>query len=91
MLKERNDSTQGAILRSWLNLHVRPAFSGRILDIDLAVVQCCAKLHVPNPKSDRDALIAATSLVHGMVVVTRNVKDFESTGAQLYNPWQHSA
>ena len=44
-------------------------------------------LHVPNPQSDRDALIAATALVHGMTVVTRNVVDFERTGVEIINPW----
>src|SRR3990167_5834464 len=70
LLVERRDSAQGAILRSWLNAHVLPTFSERILNIDLAIVQRCAKLHVPNPQSDRDALIAATSLVYGMALVT---------------------
>lgn len=88
LLKERRDPTQGAILRSWLNAHVLPAFLERILDIDLAVVQRCAKLHVPDPSPDRDALIAATALVHGMTIVTRNVKDFEHIGVDLYNPWE---
>lgn len=87
LLVERRDATQGAILRAWLNAHVLPTFSGRILDIDTAVAQCCAKLHVPDPCSDRDSLIAATALVHGMVVVTRNVDDFIATGVDLLNPW----
>ena|ERR1700741_1067689 len=50
---------------------VLPSFSGRILVLDTAVAQRCASLHVPNPRSDREALIAATALVHGMTVVTR--------------------
>lgn len=87
LLVERRDSTQGSILRSWLNAHVFPAFLGRILDVDTAVAQCCAKLHVPDPCSDRDSLIAATALVHGMIVVTRNVDDFISTGVEILNPW----
>lgn len=86
--KERQDPSQGAILRTWINSHVLPAFSGRILNIDVAVSQRCAKLHIPDPKSERDALIAATALVHGMTVVTRNVKDFEGTGVALVNPWK---
>jgi predicted nucleic acid-binding protein len=85
--KERKDPVQGAILRTWLNSHVLPAFSERVLYIDLAVAQYCAKLHVPNPKSERDALIAATALVHGMTLVTRNVQDFYETGVSLHNPW----
>ncbi|MBA2652840.1 MAG: type II toxin-antitoxin system VapC family toxin [Tatlockia sp.] len=89
LLKERTDPPQGAILRSWLNTHVLPSFSERILDVDLAIVQRCARLHIPDRKSDRDALIAATALVHGMRVVTRNVQDFEQTGTELFNPWEN--
>jgi predicted nucleic acid-binding protein len=84
---ERRDPRQGAILRAWLDGHVLPAFDGRILAVDIAVAQRCARLHVPNPRSHRDALIAATALVHGMTVVTRNVADFESIGTEIFNPW----
>lgn len=87
LLVERRDPPQGAVLRSWLNAHVLPAFSERILPFDTAVAQCCARLHVPDPRSDRDAIIAATALVHGMTVVTRNVDDFEPTGVDVLNPW----
>ena len=80
LLVERRDRKQGAILRAWIEGHVLPSFFGRILAIDTAVAQRCASLHVPNPRSDRDALIAATALVHGMTVVTRNVSDFQATG-----------
>ncbi len=90
LLIERRDPTQGAILRSWLNIHVLPAFADRILPVDTAVAQCCAKLHVPDPRSDRDALIAATALVHGMTVVTRNVDDFVATNVDILNPWNMS-
>ena len=87
LLVERRDNAQGAILRSWLNTHVLPAFSDRILVVDTAIAQRCAKLHVPDPRSDRDAIIAATALVHGMTVVTRNVDDFKATGVEIINPW----
>lgn len=87
LLMERRDPTQGAILRSWLNNHIFPAFSERILPLDIAVAQRCAKLHVPDPRSDRDAIIAATAVVHGMIVVTRNVNDFKHTGVEMLNPW----
>ena len=76
------------MLRSWLEKQILPDFAGRILSIDASVARKCAALHVPNPKSYRDALIAATALVHGMTVVTRNAADFESTGVALLNPWQ---
>ncbi|MGC1181968.1 type II toxin-antitoxin system VapC family toxin [Legionella sp.] len=86
--KERKDPTQGAILRRWLDSHVLPSFSDRILNLDVAVALRCAKLHIPNPHSERDALISATALVHGLIVVTRNIKDFKETGVELLNPWE---
>ena len=70
-----------------LNNHVLPAFTGRILAVDTAVAQRSARLHVPNPRPVRDGLIAATALVHGMTVVTRNVTDFTPTGVTILNPW----
>lgn len=88
LLMERRDKEQGAILRTWMDRHVLPTFSGRILAIDTAVAQRCAALHVPNPRSDRDALIAATALVHGLTVVTRNVADFERMEVGVLNPWE---
>ena len=85
---ERKDATQGAVLRAWLEQHVLPEFSGRTLPIDTAVAQRCARLHIPDKRGERDALIAATALVHGMAVVTRNVVDFQPTGVTLLNPWE---
>jgi predicted nucleic acid-binding protein len=85
---EHKDAAQGAILRAWMNGQVLTRFSGRILPVDIAVAQRCAKLHVPDPKPERDAFIAATALVHGMTVVTRNVDDFKLTGVEVLNPWE---
>ena len=87
LLAERRDPSQGAIFRAWLDGHVLPAFSGRILVVDTAVAQRSARLHVPDPRPVRDGLIAATALVHGMVVVTRNTADFAPTGVRTLNPW----
>jgi hypothetical protein len=84
---ERKDSAQGAVLRAWLEQQVLPEFSARTLPIDTAVAQRCARLHVPDRRGERDALIAATALVHGMTVVTRNVGDFRLTGVGVFNPW----
>lgn len=53
----------------------------------MAIAQCCARMHVPDKRSERDALITATALTHGMTVVTRNVVDFEYTGGNILNPW----
>ena len=87
LLAERRDPTQGSVHRAWLDGHVLPAFTGRILAVDTAVAKRSARLHVPDPRPVRDALIAATALVHGMTVVTRNVADFEPTGVPILNPW----
>jgi len=88
LLAERRDPTQGVLLRHWLEQAVMPAFAGRILAVDAAVARRSAALHVPDPKPFRDGLIAATALVHSLVVVTRNLADFEATGMPLHNPWQ---
>ena len=87
LLAERKDPPQGGMLRAWLNDHVLPAFQGRILAVDTAVALRSAQLSVPDPCSLQDGLIAATALVHGMTVVTRNVADFMPTGVRLLNPW----
>jgi len=88
LLVERLDRKQGSILRAWIEGHVLRCFSGRILAIDTVGGQRCALLHVPNTRSDRNALIAATALVHSMTVVTRNVSDFQATGVPVLNPWR---
>lgn len=87
LLAERRDRQQGGLLRAWLEQQVLPAFTGRVLAVDLDVARKCAALHVPDPRAERDALIAATALVHRMTVVTRNGRDFASTGVSLLNPW----
>ncbi len=89
-LSEHRDPLQGNALRNWLDGHVLPTFAGRILPVDTAVARLCAKFHVPDPLPDRDALIAATALVNGMIVVTRNVSDFAPTGVEIINPWEYA-
>ena len=84
---ERRDPQQGAMLRSWLEDQVLPDFEGRILSVDIPVARQCATLHVPDRQAERDALIAATALVHGMQMVTRNTRDFERMGTNPLNPW----
>jgi predicted nucleic acid-binding protein len=88
LLMERRDAKQGSLLRQWLEQAVLPAFGGRILVVDAAVARRSAALHVPDPQPFRDGLIAATALEHNLVVVTRNLADFEATGVKLLNPWQ---
>ena len=87
LLLERRDPKQGTVLRAWLDQQVLPAFEGRILEIDMAIVLRSAHLHVPNPKPLRDGLIAATALVHSMTVVTRNIDDFKMAVVKIFDPW----
>ena len=84
---ERRDTVQGERLRTWMDRHVLPEFEERTLPVDSAVARECARLHVPDPQAERDALIAATAIVHGMAVVTGNVVDFETTGVRVIDPW----
>jgi predicted nucleic acid-binding protein len=88
LLAERRDPARGAVLRVWLDRHVLPAFAGRILSLDTVIARSSARLHVPDPRPLRDAFIAATALAHGMTVVTRNVRDFETTGVPMLDPWE---
>ncbi len=88
LLLERRDKAQGAVLRAWIDKRVLPTFEGRILPVDTAIALRCARLHVPNPRAERDALIAATALVHNLKLVTRNVADFAPMGVDLLNPWE---
>ncbi|MDE8347511.1 MAG: type II toxin-antitoxin system VapC family toxin [Acidocella sp.] len=87
---ERRDPAQGARLRAWMDQRILPEFADRTLPVDTAVALRCAPLHVPDPRPERDAFIAATALAHGMTVVTRNVADFAPTGVPLLNPWDAS-
>jgi len=85
---QRRDASQGARLREWMDSRVRPEFVDRILPIDDAVATRCAHLHIPDRRNEADALIASTALVHGLTVVTRNIKDFDGTGVIIVDPWQ---
>ena len=87
-LLEWRDPAQGALLRTWLDGHVLPTFAGRCLAVDGLVARASARLHIPDPIPFRDGLIAATALVHGLTVITRNVANFAATGVPLVNPWE---
>jgi predicted nucleic acid-binding protein len=88
-LLERRDTRQAGVLRLWLHDKVMPAFAGRILPVDTTIALRCARLHVPDTKSERDAWIAATGLVHDLTIVTRNVVDFAGTDVTLLDPWAY--
>lgn len=80
------DPSGAAALEQWLaRLHV--SFADRVLDIDGAVADRWGRLNVPDPVPTVDGLLAATALVHGLVLVTRNVRDVHRTGVELLNPF----
>ncbi|MCF8159461.1 MAG: type II toxin-antitoxin system VapC family toxin [Polaromonas sp.] len=84
---ERRTPPQGSALRNWLT-GVKESFSGRILPFAENTATLCAALHVPHPKFERDAMIAATALEHKLTVVTRNVSDFAGTHVKVIDPFQ---
>lgn len=85
---ERRDTQQATLLRSWLEGTILPAFSGRVIPVDVAVARRAAALHVLDPRPERDAYIAATALDRGLIVATRNVSDFAPMSVPAVNPWE---
>ena len=85
---QRRDIEQGSRLRAWMDSRVRPEFAERILSINEAIATRCAHLHIPDRRNEADALIAASAIVHGLAVVTRNIHDFQGTGVVLVDPWR---
>jgi hypothetical protein len=87
LLVARRDGRQGDILRRWMLMDFLPRFRDRILPFDGVVALRCAPMHVPDPKPDRDSMIAATAAVHALTVATRNTKYFAACGVPTFNPW----
>lgn len=85
----RGDGVQATLLTRWLEERVLPAFAGRILAVDHLVARRASKLPWGDERDYRDPLIAATGLVHGATVVTRNTKHFEASHVPLINPWDY--
>jgi predicted nucleic acid-binding protein len=88
LLLRRRDDKQGVLIQQWIEERVLPAFDERILAVDTAVARQCALLHVPDPRPYRNSLIAATALVHNLIVVTRNRTDFAPMAVTVLNPWE---
>lgn len=84
---ERRDVAQAAVLWHWFDRAVLDAFNERILPVDREVARLASRSHIPDPRPERDAFIAATALAHGLTVVTRNTSDFEPIGVAVYDPW----
>jgi len=88
-LKERDDPTQGKVLREWFEQRVIPAFvtTNRVLDFNTRAARIYGKYPIPEAAPKDDALIAAIAAASGMIVVTRNIKHFEPLGVPVINPW----
>jgi predicted nucleic acid-binding protein len=84
---ERRDAPQATVLWRWFDRAVLDAFDGRILPVDRDVARLATRLHMPDPRPERDAFIAATALAHGLTIATRNIADFDPTGAAVFDPW----
>lgn len=84
---ERRDQAAGAHLRAWLTEDIPSIFAGSILPIDERVARRAARLHIPDPMPEMDALVAATALEHHLTLVTRNIKDFQHLEIDMLNPW----
>lgn len=81
------DPSQAAALETWL-LRVAAAFSGRTLPLDAMVADAWGRMNARSPLPAIDGLLAATATVHGLVLATRNVRDFERSGVALVNPFE---
>lgn len=84
---EQKDRPAAAAVRSWIDTQVLPAFDGRILAVDAAVVRRRAQLAYPDA---RDGLLAATALEHGLRLVTRHPGAFKAGKVKVFNPWGYT-
>ena len=89
MGKHRTDPEQGKRLQQWFDISVKGIFDKRVLYINDHIADVCAGIHVPNPKPENDAWIAATAIAHGLTLVTRNVSDFDGIAVDIINPFTY--
>jgi toxin FitB len=85
---ERSDATQGSVLRRWLDDQILTIYENRTLPLSRDVALICAGLHIPDPKSERDAWIAATAIDAELTLVSRNIGNFARMGVNLINPFE---
>ena len=86
LIRHRGDTHQAQLLETWLNMLLLD-YKEKILEFDTITAQVWGRLCAPHPENPIDKQIAATALVNGLVVVTRNTADFDVTGVQCLNPF----
>jgi predicted nucleic acid-binding protein len=89
-LKRRSDPQSAAHLEEWLR-KLRHDHSSRILPITDQIAVEWGRLAALRPRGEADGLIAATAIVHDLIVVTRNTKDFDDTGVSIVDPWDQAS
>jgi predicted nucleic acid-binding protein len=87
-LRRRSDPKTAACLTEWLE-RLRQDHADRILPVTDRIALEWGRIAALRPRGDIDGLIGATAIVHGLILVTRNVSDFEDTGVSLINPWSN--
>lgn len=88
-LEVRKNADFAARLTVWYENRIKITFRDRILPVDIRIAETCATLHAVRTRPHRDSLLAATALIHGLTIVTRNTGDFSDTGLSVVNPWSH--
>jgi toxin FitB len=86
LVRHRRDHQQADSLELWLQ-HLTDEYVNRTLPIDREIADLWGRLRVPNQENELDKLIAATAIIYGLVVVTRNIADFTKTGVVCKNPF----
>ena len=86
LIRHRGDTTQANRLERWLGV-ILDQYQDNILDLDVDIAQLWGKLRAPHPENALDKQIAATAMIYGLTVVTRNDRDFLKTGATVLNPF----
>ena len=87
MIRHRGDDVQATKLERWL-VRIREDYADAVLDFDEEMAQVWGKLRVPHHENALDKQIAATALIHDLIVVTRNTAHFKPTGVRLLNPFE---
>lgn len=86
LIRARGDARQARLLERWLERLVGE-FGDNVLSFDADAAQVWGRLRVPQPENPLDKQIAATALIHDLVLVTRNVRHFHATGVRLFDPF----